>query len=159
MGGGGGGRGAPVPAATGDSPAPKIVLPSLPELLSFVATNSDGRVVVTPAAAAAAAAMEEQAVELEHAYSVTLDYMELWRRFQDMVDDDASGGGHGDSADADAATSDELRRRIIACYRFLAEEGGAPGSVDGAVARLQAVSDLVAERRLPERLRAAAGGL
>ena len=127
---------------------PQLVLPSLPELLAFVVANTDGRVVISAAAAHEAEEREAEAVLLEHAYAQTLDYMEVWRTFRESID----AGMFDVAPKNEEQTAEELQRRIIACYRFIVDEGGSEGSVAGALERLQHVADLVQSARIAERL-------
>ena len=136
--------GSPTPGDSSSSShddGPKVVLPTLPELLSFIVSASNGRVALTPDAEAAAAALESEAQEIEQAYALALNYMELWHAYHTTVLAETEGDALNREGVAKAA---ELRRRIIRVYGFITEEGG-PGTIERIVELLQSVSDWAEE--------------
>lgn len=158
--GGPGTQPAPMPADA----APKAVLPSLPEILDWAQRHTGGRVALPPSVHARAAALESEAADIERAYAITLQFMEVWHQFANLAadeeDDRRGAGGSGaptQPGKADAAVSAELRKRIMSAYKFIVDDAAA-GSAPEVVARLQGVSDVVAQHRVMERLQAAAAG-
>ena len=115
---------------------PKIVLPTLPELLSFVVRETGGRVVLTSEIEAEAAALEVEAQQIEAAYSLVLDYMQIWQDYKEMT----SNGQPDCTATSAAASASELRSRIIRVYQFIADDAG-PGTTPQMMDLLQSVSD------------------
>jgi hypothetical protein len=128
---------------------PKIVLPTLLQLLEFVTLHSDGRLVITDAARYEAEVMEHDAQVLEQAYEQTMQYMELWYHINSIAEgqqlDIAEGAATPEAADAHKqiqAIAEELRTLIIDAYKYLVEESTG-GTVPTVTQKLQAVADLV----------------
>lgn len=154
----GAGAAAPAPADSesaadaGKSKGVKTVLPSVPELLTFVTMKAArGRYAVSEAMAREADVLEEEAVLLERCYAQVLDYMQVWKAYSDAVAllRDSKEAVHvAARRDLPAhalkdASVKELQARIIAAARFINEEAAA-GSVERAMALLQAVADHIA---------------
>jgi len=153
-GGGAGGSG----ADSGEGP---VELPTLPQLMAWLSQHTGGRHPLTPALRARAEALEAEAADIERAYAITLQFMEVWHQFSSLAADEeeARGGGGGGgtasaAAIADAAASRELRQRITRVYKFIGDEAAA-GSAPRIVEEMQAVSDVIRRHHIMERLQAA----
>ena len=109
----------------------KIHLPTLPQLLEFLAEHSRGALALTPALRAQAEALEEEAAALEVAYDQLLNYVQLWRAHSEVAG----------TEDAQRA-SNELKARVLACYTFIVKEAGA-GGAEEAFQRLDGIAALV----------------
>ena len=176
---GGSDNGAAPPAAAGAfapvvpaaAPAPsRVVLPSIPELLAFVAEATRGRLAPSPALAALADAAEAEAVQLERAYDAAMDYGRLAVSFEQLLDEREAaalvGAPPADEPAAAAAAGGALfaaPRAEAARLRQLAREAAnyiateaATGGVDGAVERLDRAHALVERAGIARELRAAA---
>jgi hypothetical protein len=112
-----------------DGLATKIHLPTLPQVLEFLAQHAGGALpALTPAALAHAAALEEEAAALEVAYDQVLKYVQLWKAHSEVAT----------SAEAVEA-SQALKARVLACYTYVVKEAAA-GGVEGAWQRLDEIA-------------------
>lgn len=128
-----------------------IVLPTIPELLRFVAAHATNPVPTGAAVVKMAQEFEEEADIIERAYTQTMEYMELWAAFQE-----AAGGaaveGH------DASVSRDLQALILDCHAFIVHEATV-GSAEAVVGKLGRVSKLIRDERVVEKISAAFGDL
>lgn len=134
-------------AASHDKPeVQSISLPTLPQLLQFVAHHAQPELRVTPAVLRAVEDAEQEAHIIERAYVQTLEYMELWKAHLEAQSLHPQPDGE--------EVSTELRTRILATYRFVISEAGL-GSAEAVIDRLATVSDFVESQNIPQRIETA----
>ena len=127
-----------------DGLATKIHLPTLPQVLEFLAEHSGGALQLTPALRQAAGEMEEEAASLELAYDQVLQYVQLWKAHSEVVAAAAEGGsgsGSGGSAAGERASA-LLKERVLECYGYVVKSAAA-GGAEGAWERLDGIAHLV----------------
>ena len=170
----------PASASDGSLPsqpaAPKVVLPTIPELLQWVAEHTGGRIALSHDVQRQAAEMESEAADIERAYAITLQFMSVWHQFASLAADEEEDRQAAASASVtspsqpsaglssssgtpegrrDAQVSSELRKRIVDVYKFIQDEA-TQGTAPEIVRRMQTVSDIIARHQIMERLQSAA---
>lgn len=144
----------------------KVYLPTLPELLTFVSTHTNGRVPLTSELMNAATLAEEDAAMLETAYDQTLQYMRLWQAYNTMLDDEEeeSKTTPADGTKSPPSPPDIKKRRqisermknmVIDTYSFIVDKA-ALGGLDTAMTKLDQVSDFVEKKGISRELSIAA---
>ena len=150
---GGGVAAAPDPSPP---PPPRIFLPTLPALLAFISTHTQGRGVAaalsSPEVLAKAEALEAEAAELEAAYDAVLNYVSLMKAWEELPEELNVGKTRRQTK---AETSAALRAAILSAHSFIVEEA-VGGCVDRALDRLDAVAALVEAEGISRALAAAA---
>jgi hypothetical protein len=63
-------------------------LPTLPDVIDFVEEASNGRLIAPRALRAAAVEAEEEAEQLEHVYDAVLNFMQLYKAYSTLLNDE-----------------------------------------------------------------------
>ena len=129
----------------------KVYLPTLPELLTFVTENTQGRLPISSEFMQAATIAEEDASMLESAYDQTLQYMRLWQAYNTMLDDiEEEVKGKGKDKDTNInfniqkkrQTSEKMKSMVIDTYSFIVDKA-ALGGLDTALTKLDQIANFV----------------
>jgi len=116
----------------------KIHLPTLPDLLKFIAQHSSGAVpALSPALLEEAVALEEEAAALEAAFDNLLNYLQLWKAFTEV-----SGGLEGEQQGEASRAASALKASILEAYNFIVKRA-ARGGAEEAWRRLDKIASLV----------------
>lgn len=118
-----------------DGLATKIHLPTLPQLLEFLAANAgssgSSRLPVTPELLALAGSLEEEAAALEAAYDQLLNYVQLWKAYSEVA-----------SGEEALAAAQGLKAKVLTLYNFIVKKA-AVGGADVAWDMLEGISQHV----------------
>lgn len=126
------------------------MLPTIPELLRFVAAHAGRPIHLSESLVREAELLEEEAVIIEAAYSQAQEYMELWAAYKDAC---SSSSRSGPTAEEEAVAV-RLQQAIMHAYKFIIGEATV-GSAEEVVARLGKVHDIVQQGGVVQRIEAA----
>lgn len=154
------------------APAPtRVVLPTLPDLIDFVEEATNGRLIAPISLRAAAVEAEEEAEQLEHVYDAVLNFMQLYKAYSTLLNDEseggaASSGGAGEEEEGKRGSeklrpvpedkkkaAETLRDLVAQSHRYMVQEA-ALGGLSKALDQLDAVAEHVAKTGISDQIKA-----